>query len=129
LRLCFSGDHAVDNNVDGETKPHFGVAGDHLSGVANDEGKLLLWSAGEGFKELVDLLALLALTATRLTHVIRTGCGGDHHHQEVASPGGVLGVDPARRVGARPLRRQAGVDVRTHPLFDRFDSVQPGVER
>ena len=32
-----SGDHAVDNNVDGEAEPRVAIAGDHLRGVGGDQ--------------------------------------------------------------------------------------------
>jgi hypothetical protein len=32
-----SGDHAVDNHVDGEAKPFVAIAGDHLRGVGGDK--------------------------------------------------------------------------------------------
>ena len=34
-----SGEHAVDDNVDGETKPLVAIAGDELCGVGGDQGE------------------------------------------------------------------------------------------
>jgi hypothetical protein len=34
-----SGDHAVDNNVDGEAKPLVAIARDHLRGVSGNQRK------------------------------------------------------------------------------------------
>ena len=38
-----SGDHAVDDNVDGEAKPFVAIAGDHLRSVGDEERESLGW--------------------------------------------------------------------------------------
>ena len=92
-----SGDHAVDNNVDGEAKPLISIAGDHLRGVGGEKREPVGRQAGEGLVELVDLLAAVGVVAaaTRAPDIILTGGGGHQRHQDVANPRRGLGVKPA----------------------------------
>jgi hypothetical protein len=92
-----SSDHAVDNSVDGEAEPLVAIAGDHLCGVGGDQREPLGRYAGKSLVELVDLLlvAVVVAAAARAPHIALTGGGRHQQHEDVASPGGVLGVKPA----------------------------------
>ena len=66
------GDHAVDNNVDGEAKPLVAIPGDHLCGVGGDKREPIGRQAGEGFVDLVGLLAAVSAVAAaaRAPHIV-----------------------------------------------------------
>ncbi len=102
-----SGEQPVGNDVDGETEPLVAVAGDHLRGVGDDKREAVGRQVGEGLVDLADLLATIVVgAALRAPHIVLAGGGGHQQHEDVASPGGVLGLKPASEQDSQQVLSQ-----------------------